>query len=199
MIDLFEPLQDTFTFQEEEYIFQTDFHKWLCFPHLVDEYIAEKKEPDFKKIAEFFEVTKKPKHIDDIYGLEAQCFSSFPASCCLPFFLFAKKFYSPSPSFVSLQGEGQRNNLLSLQKDADMIYCAFFQCYHIDLASPLHYHAFLALLGGIQGTKLNDILCARAYSGRDREMQKEKRYWALPVELNKEEQEALNEFNQKGW
>ena len=51
-----------------------------------------------------------------------------------------------------------------------------------------------ALLNGIHGTRLNEIMAYRAYSGKDKDMLKLKRMWALP-EKDAYSDKDLEEFN----
>lgn len=54
---------------------------------------------------------------------------------------------------------------LYYEYDGDYIYAAFMQNYKIDLMETgLHWHKFLALLKGLSGTMLNEIMGYRAYA-----------------------------------
>lgn len=85
--------------------------------------------------------------------------------------------------------------------DADLIYAAFMQQYHIDLSvEPLHWHQFSALLAGLRDTKLNDVIGFRLWentSGKKddytRAMQHLHDAWEIEVK-DDEEDAALAEF-----
>ncbi|MGP1430915.1 MAG: Gp15 family bacteriophage protein [Treponema sp.] len=85
--------------------------------------------------------------------------------------------------------------------DADLIYAAFMQQYHIDLSSePLHWYRFSALLAGLRDTKLNDVIGFRLWENtsgkRDeytRAMQRLKDAWEIEV-IDAEDDAALAEF-----
>lgn len=88
--------------------------------------------------------------------------------------------------------------------DADLIYAAFMQQYHIDLSvEPLHWHQFSALLAGLRDTKLNDVISFRLWentSGKKdeytRAMQRLHDAWELKSH-NETEDAALAEFEAK--
>ena len=65
----------------------------------------------------------------------------------------------------------------------------------------LHWHKFLALLKGLSGTMLNEIMGYRAYTGAKQEKpeqqyRKLKYAWTPLPEESEEEKEAEEEFNQ---
>ena len=76
------------------------------------------------------------------------------------------------------------------------------QNYKIDLMETgLHWHKFLALLKGLSGTMLNEIMGYRAYTGAKQEKpeqqyRKLKYAWTPRPEETEEEKEAEEEFNQ---
>ena len=88
--------------------------------------------------------------------------------------------------------------------DADLIYAAFMQQYHIDLSTePLHWRKFSALLAGLRDTKLNDVIGFRLWentSGKKdeytRAMQKLHDAWEIEVK-DEAEDAALAEFEAK--
>lgn len=55
--------------------------------------------------------------------------------------------------------------VLDYEMDADYIYAAFMSRYHIDLCDieELHWHKFLALLKGLKGEVISDIMQYRCY------------------------------------
>ena len=91
--------------------------------------------------------------------------------------------------------------VLDYTLDADLIYAAFMQQYHIDLSTELlHWHQFSALLAGLRDTKLNDVIGFRLWentSGKKddytRAMQKLHDAWEIEVKDNAEDA-ALAEF-----
>lgn len=86
--------------------------------------------------------------------------------------------------------------------DAALIYAAFFEMYGIDLLEcDLHYYKFLALLNGLHGTKLNDVMGYRSWQKSnksfDDEMSDLRDSWALSdvsCEDTEKEREAFNAF-----
>lgn len=91
---------------------------------------------------------------------------------------------------------------LYYEYDGDYIYAAFMQNYGIDLMElDLHWHKFLALLKGISGTMLNEIMGYRAYTGAkqdkpEQQYRKLKYAWTPIPDETEEEKEAEEEFNQ---
>ena len=97
--------------------------------------------------------------------------------------------------------------LLDYEKDAPLIYAAFYEMYGIDLFDEglrLHWHKFLALLSGLHGTRLNEVMECRSYKPRKgepaeyrREMIRLKEMWRVEEPLTAEEQAALDKFQSK--
>ena len=91
--------------------------------------------------------------------------------------------------------------VLDYTLDANLIYAAFMQQYHIDLSvEPLHWYQFSALLAGLRETKLTDIISFRLWentSGKkdeySRTMQKLHDAWEIEV-IDAEDDAALAEF-----
>ena len=81
--------------------------------------------------------------------------------------------------------------------DADLIYAALMQCYGLDLcAGEVHWHKVRALVTGITGTKLNEVMSYRsAKPGKDKTLAMLKRAWALPVKESAENKKARERFN----
>lgn len=155
----------------------TGFKHWLRFFELVKE---KKAPPAF----DFMYTGKKPA--DRMAGFEALLhFANPPEKIHLP--------------------RGQNENeqpVLDYEVDADYIYAAFMQLYKIDLIDEdIHWYKFSALLRGIVGTQLSEIISIRTWENTDgttsvyaREMQKRKDAWALPDET---EDQALANFEAK--
>lgn len=91
--------------------------------------------------------------------------------------------------------------VIDYQLDADLIYAAFMQQYHIDLSvEPLHWYQFSALLAGLRETKLTDIISFRLWENKSgkkdeysRTMQKLHDAWEIEV-IDAEDDAALAEF-----
>jgi hypothetical protein len=73
-------------------------------------------------------------------------------------------------------------NILDYTIDADLLYAGIIQCYGIDLMEKqYHWHIVRALIGGLEGTKLNTVIGFRcAKPGKNKELARMQRMWALP-------------------
>lgn len=79
--------------------------------------------------------------------------------------------------------------------DADYIYAGILQCYGIDLfEKEYHWHKVRAMIAGLIGTRMNDIMFYRGSKSKDKETQKLKMAWELPPKV-KTESEGLKKFN----
>ena len=96
------------------------------------------------------------------------------------------------------------NNVIVLdyELDADLIYSAFLGQYGIDLIDieELHWHKFLALLGGInESTRLREVMGYRSYkkdNRKDRDIYEELRAaWEIEPLMSDEEIAELDEFS----
>lgn len=93
--------------------------------------------------------------------------------------------------------------ILDYSIDADLIYAAFMQQYGIDLVEIeyLHWHKFLALLKGLNGTKLDDVMRWRSYKKDTRKNvdinDELKDAWEIRVEPTAEEKAELEEFSKQ--
>ena len=82
--------------------------------------------------------------------------------------------------------------MIDYDTDADLIYAAFMEVYGIDLTEErLHWHKFRALMDGLHGTKLNEVIGYRLYDGSDagdwkKRMAEFHEMWELPEELTDE-------------
>lgn len=91
--------------------------------------------------------------------------------------------------------------LIDFRIDSDLIYAAFMQQYGIDLVDipELHWHKFLALLNGLKGTKLDDVMGYRCYARQtDKNIdpyEEMREAWAIEEPLTEEELEELDAFN----
>lgn len=90
---------------------------------------------------------------------------------------------------------------LDFKIDADLIYAAFLQQYGVDLVDvpELHWHKFLAMLHGLKGTKLDEVIGYRCYEKQtDHKIdpyEELREAWALERPLSPEEEKELEEFN----
>ena len=92
---------------------------------------------------------------------------------------------------------------LDYEIDSDLIYAAFLQQYSIDLieVEDLHWWKFLALLKGLNGTKLDDVMKWRNYKKDTRknvDVYEELRdAWEIQRELSEQEKQELEEFSKQ--
>jgi len=78
----------------------------------------------------------------------------------------------------------EKNNVISIEWkiDSEYIRAAFLQQYGIDLlVTDLHWHCFTALFNALKDTVINDIMSARLYKGKGKEMNKLRERWVIPV------------------
>jgi hypothetical protein len=92
--------------------------------------------------------------------------------------------------------------VLDYELDADLIYSAFLGQYGIDLidVEELHWHKFLALLGGLnESTRLREVMGYRSYkkdNRKDRDIYEElKAAWEIEPLMSDEEIAELDEFS----
>ena len=91
------------------------------------------------------------------------------------------------PDLPRITEDAPSKRITDYKTDADYIYSAFWQCYGIDLCEKeLHWHKVRALMRGIVGTKYNEIMQYRCYTGDNKEMQKARSLWEL-VEMESEQ------------
>lgn len=116
-----------------------------------------------------------------------------------------RDFASPKRELPRDIGEESTEILLDYEKDADLIYSAFWKCYGIDLKAQdlhLHWYKFQALFAGLQDTKLNKVMEFRAYVPKESDGKEFKKYmlqqkamWQIEKELSLEEKEAVDNFD----
>ena len=166
---------------------KTDFRTWLCFSQTVNEKKAVVDDVDFV-------------YTDEIPPAEEK------TEACKKLL----EFYMPKnelPRKVKSEEGGAK--ILDYILDADYIYAAFLEQYGIDLlhtdgkghAIELHWHKFLALLSGLHGTKLNEIMAWRGWTGETKteygkQMAKLRSVWELPEPVDEKVQEDLEKFNE---
>lgn len=92
--------------------------------------------------------------------------------------------------------------VLDYELDADLIYSAFLGQYGIDLIDieELHWHKFIALLGGInESTRLREVMGYRSYkkdNRKDRDIYEElKAAWEIEPLMSDEDIAELDEFS----
>ena len=105
------------------------------------------------------------------------------------------KFYYEEKEIPRCDEPGDR--VIDYAIDADLLYSGILQCYGIDLADKeYHWHKVRAMIAGLNGTKLNDVISYRSWTDqKNKEMIRMKRIWALPVKVDPVDSEALNRFS----
>ncbi|MDD7611981.1 MAG: Gp15 family bacteriophage protein [Spirochaetales bacterium] len=116
-----------------------------------------------------------------------------------------KNFAFPKKELPRDIGNDTDEIILDYEKDGDLIYSAFWQCYGIDLKAEdlhLHWYKFLALLSGIKDTKLNKVMEFRSYIPKEEDGKEYRKYmlqmremWRIEKELTDEEKEAIFNFD----
>lgn len=187
MIDYKEALPYGTTIQGKEYLFDTDYKKWLFWGERLEalHYGCDVQNPQ-----------EQLKQIQDI--LNDYYLTPPPIRYHTLAFASLKQFYKKcsTPSFCNDCPQETQEKLFDIKQDADVLYASFMSCYHIDLTQPLHYAKFCALLSGLHDTLLNQIIQYRAYEGKDPYMLKLKRQHALPVTLTAQEQKDWQHFKE---
>ncbi len=96
--------------------------------------------------------------------------------------------------------EEEKKKVLDYDIDSDLLYSALLQCYGVDLfEKALHWHKVRAMITGLVGTKLNDIIGYRCSNPtyKEKEMLKVKEAWELPQVEEEGAIDALEAFNSK--
>lgn len=122
--------------------------------------------------------------------------NDMPSYCDLTeLFVFSRP-HSPLPRLVS------HSDVIALdyELDSDLIYAAFLEQYGIDLCEvDLHWHKFLALLGGLNdSTKLRKVMGYRCYERSDDKKdpyEELRRAWEIEPPMSEEEQAEIEEFS----
>lgn len=106
-------------------------------------------------------------------------------------------FYYEKKELPRSSGSDDGERVLDYEIDSDLIYSAILQCYGIDLYDKqIHWHKVRAMIAGINGTKLNDVIGYRCTDpGKNKELQRMKQAWRLPEKMSAEDKEALDRFN----
>lgn len=96
------------------------------------------------------------------------------------------------------KGEEDSSPIIDFKLDADYIYSSFLQAYGINLLkSDMHWFEFMALFKSLpEETIMRKIIEYRQYDGKDEELLRLKRAWALPEKLTEEEKTAGDYFEE---
>lgn len=96
------------------------------------------------------------------------------------------------------KGEEDSSPIIDFKLDADYIYSSFLQAYGINLLkSDMHWFEFMALFKSLpEETIMRKIIEYRQYDGKDEELLRLKRAWALPEKLTEEEKAAGDYFEE---
>lgn len=177
MLDLTtKALPNTITVNGRAYSIYTDFRIWLRF-------------------AKDWEKATHGESVDVAYLFK----NDHPARVDMTSFL---EFYQPENPLPRQIGPEETIRALDFTLDADLIYAAIMQQYGIDLLEKnMHWHKFLALLRGLKGTKLDEIMGYRTYK-RSKKSQDEiyedlRSAWEIPEEVTKEEKTEMEEFSKQ--
>lgn len=113
-------------------------------------------------------------------------------------------FASPtSPIPRRIKNDDERVISLDYTLDSDLIYAAFLQQYGIDLMEIeyLHWHKFIALLKGLRGTKLDEVMGYRNYKKETRKnydpYQALRDAWEIIPEASEEEKQQMQDFSKQ--
>lgn len=106
-------------------------------------------------------------------------------------------FYEPRDIPRSEGGDGER--ALDYKVDSDFIYAAILQCYGVDLYDrEWHWHKVRAMISGLHGTKLNEIMSYRICApGKSKELARMKRIWELPARVTEADAVAFKAFDEQ--
>lgn len=106
------------------------------------------------------------------------------------------EFYAPKREVPRSNGDDGGERVLDYDIDAELIYAGIMQCYGIDLYDKqMHWHKVRAMLAGLNGTRINDVIGYRAATpGKSRELAKLKAMWALPEKIDTAEQARRDAF-----
>ncbi len=113
-------------------------------------------------------------------------------------------FAFPEKELPKNLGKSTDEIILDYEKDADLIYAAFYHYYNIDLMDSslhLHWYKFCALLDGLKDTRLNEVMGYRFYEPKQsdgkeykEQMLRLKEMWRIEKPLTEEEQSEINKF-----
>ena len=104
------------------------------------------------------------------------------------------KFFSEKKELP--RGESSGYPVLDYDLDSELIYSGILQCYGLDLyEKEYHWHKVRAMITGLTGSRLNDIIGYRLYTGQDKDLIKLKQKWALPEKMTAEEKKIKDRFD----
>lgn len=111
-----------------------------------------------------------------------------------------KDFFIAQEELPRKNDDANNISVINYNVDGSLIYAAFKQQYNIDIIdTPIHWHKFCALLRGVKGTLLNDVieyrLYDRALSNYDDTMASLKEAWAL--QEDNYYNDSLEKFNNR--
>lgn len=174
-------LPSTITVEGLPFNIKTDFRYWVRFSQLINDKNLSEEDYSFLVFGLYEDAI--PENLEA--GFEE-----------------LKKFYAPAKELPrNIYNDGNTDVVLDYTIDGDLIYSAFLECYDLDLLDEkvrLHWWKFLALLDGLHGTKLNDVISFRCYNPNDKTKYEEyqrrmKAIWELPQ--NRELSESTKEWN----
>lgn len=155
---------------------------------------------DFQYFVTFARMAKE-KHSADDYDF---IYDGLIPSDKLEGFHALAKFAFPKKELPKDLGNTADEIVLDYEKDADLIYSAFYHYYNIDLMDSslhLHWYKFIALLDGIKETRMNDVMGYRMYTpsqndGKEykAQMLRLKEMWRIEEPLTEEEQAEVDKF-----
>lgn len=94
------------------------------------------------------------------------------------------------------EGDDGGQRIVDYDVDADLIWSAVLQVYGIDLKDKeIHWHKVRAMLAALPGSRLEEVMGWRCYTGKDSKLQKLRRQWELPEPEDKASKAALDDFN----
>ena len=153
----------------------------------------------YKLWIRFLEICRKPDELKDFDFLFQDEIPEDKEQA----FMELQKFASPEHTLPRPTSDGG-GKVIDYTHDSRLIYAAFMQQYGIDLIDgpELHWWKFLALMEGLHGTKLNDVMEARMYDPNDRTTYDESKKKALAawtlegLENTENMDEAERKFNE---
>jgi len=165
MLDLFKPeLPDSIYLDDgSSFIIQTDFRYWILFYRFCR---MHAKLSDFLVMFPFEK--PMPQQMQEA-------------------FIKLMDFANPPKVVPRATGSGNSDAILDYDIDADYIYAAFMEQYHINLLDEnvkLHWYEFSSLLACIHDCKLAEIISYRCYtpnnkSSYEKQMKELKEVWKL--------------------
>ncbi len=113
------------------------------------------------------------------------------------------EFFENKKELPRIIGDSSDIRVLDYTLDAELIFSAFMEQYGIDLFDEklhLHWWKFLALLSGLHGTKLNEVMAYRCFDENAKTDWKQtqilnRKRWELPRQLTAAEKKAEEDFD----